>query len=124
MRLWDVQSGQSLWKWTVNEPCRACTFSVGIYILFSTLILTFDVKGDRMAAFTTDRFMENEPQLRLVDVEDEIDDLSESSHVLATFRPRINRLKWSEKNSVLIAAHEDGFIRKWNSEVFKNCLIL
>lgn len=41
VRLWDVQSGQTLFVWKTQEPCRAVKFAV----------------GDRLAAFSTDPFM-------------------------------------------------------------------
>ena len=70
-----------------------------------------------MAAFTTDRFMEHEPRLHIIDIEADLEDQTDAIKVTNGFDSRINRIKWSELNTVLIAAHEDGFLRKWDVEV-------
>ena len=70
-----------------------------------------------MAAFTTDRFMEHEPRLHIIDIEADLTDQTDAIKVTNGFDTRINRIKWSELNTVLIAAHEDGFLRKWDVEV-------
>lgn len=116
VRLWDVQTGKSLFQWKVNEQCRACSLAVGLSLSFAFCPYS-DVPGDRMAAFTTDRFMEHEPRLHIIEIEEDQEDQTNDLKNSVGFDARINRIKWAEQNTVLIAAHDDGFIRKWDAEV-------
>jgi len=74
-----------------------------------------------MAAFTTDKFMESLPALHVVDIEEDMSDQTEMAKGTVQIPCRVNRIKWSECNTVLIAAHEDGYVRKWDTEVRNSC---
>lgn len=100
VRLWDVKSGEELFCWDINVPCRACSFSI----------------GDRFAAFSTDMFMETLPSMRIISLEEDMS--NQTSEVLMLINPssQINRMKWVDFNKSIITAHDDGFVRCWDIE--------
>ena len=61
--------------------------------------------------------MENEPRLHIIEIEDDLEEQTTDLKGSVSFDARINRIKWFDQNTILIAAHEDGFIRKWDAEV-------
>ncbi len=103
MKLWDVATGKDLFTFKSQEPCRAVSLSV----------------GDRMAAYTTDQFMGQPSAIHLVNI---ADDLSEQSgDVIKSVsgpKGRITRVAWTDLNRTLVSAGEDGFVRRWDVEVY------
>lgn len=103
-RIWDITSGEQLFKFQFNEPCRAVKFAV----------------GDRMAALTTDPFMNTMSSVKLVDIADDINDQTDEIRATLTGpRGRIARVEWVDSNHTLITASEDGIIRRWDTETGK-----
>ena len=103
-RMWDMSSGSELFKFQFNEPTRAVKFNV----------------GERMAALSTDPFMENVSAIRLVNIAENIED--QSAEVVRSMtgpRGRITRLHWTDLNRSLLSASEDGMIRRWDVETGK-----
>lgn len=77
----------------------------------------FESVGERMAAFSSDKFKAAEPSFHILYIHKNIEDQTDELKLSVNVTSRINRLKWSELNSVLITAHEDGNVRKWDVEV-------
>jgi len=103
-RLWDASTGQELFQFQFHEPCRAVKFSV----------------GERLAALSTDPFMESVSAIRMVSIADNIED--QTAEVIRTIngpRGRITRLHWTDVNSTLICASEDGYVRRYDVETGK-----
>lgn len=102
VRLWDVETGKELHTFQFTEPCRAVKLSV----------------GDKMAAFTTDPFMETPSAIYIVDLADDPKD-QESEPKLKIKGPKgkISKVEWTDLNRVLITAGDDGFVRRWDAEV-------
>eukprot|EP00798_Chlamydomonas_sp_ICE-L_P017837 gene17837-24221_t len=105
VRIWQLQTGKELFRFQQGEPCRAVALSVGEGIL----------------AYTCDAFMGTPPQVHLVKLD--LEDLSQQSAkpILSIPAPRgrITHCFWSDLNRALITSHEDGFLRKWDSETGK-----
>jgi translation initiation factor 3 subunit I len=103
-RLWDMRSGSELFRFSFNEPCRAVKFSV----------------GEKLAALTTDPFMNSVSGVHIVNIAE--DPADQSGDILRSFtgpRGRIARVQWTDLNKTLITASEDGFIRRWDVETGK-----
>eukprot|EP00798_Chlamydomonas_sp_ICE-L_P007824 gene7824-1023_t len=102
VRIWQLQTGKELFRFQQGEPCRAVSLSV----------------GEGMMAYTTDAFMGTPPQIHILKLA--LDDLTQQSAkpILSIPAPRgrITRAFWADLNRVLITSHEDGFLRKWDSE--------
>jgi CRP-like cAMP-binding protein len=74
-RLWDMTSGEELFRWRFNEPTRAVKFSV----------------GERMAALSTDPFMNSVSTIRLVNIAEHAEDQTdEVVHTLNKSSPRMH----------------------------------
>jgi len=103
-RLWDVRNGRELFRFQFNEPCRAVKFSI----------------GERMAALTTDPFMESVSAIRIVNIADDLaDQTDEVIRSITGPRGRITRVHWTDLNRTLISASEDGCVRRWDVETGK-----
>lgn len=103
-RMWDMTSGEELFRWRFNEPTRAVKFSV----------------GERMAALSTDPFMNSVSAIRLVNIaEDPADQSDEVLRTLTGPRGRITRVHWTDANATLLSASEDGVVRRWDVETGK-----
>lgn len=101
-RLWSMHTGEELFRFRFNEPCRAAKFAV----------------GERMAALTTDAFMNAVSAIRIVDIAaDPADQSGEVVRSITGPRGRIARVEWTDCNRTLISASEDGFVRRWDVEV-------
>lgn len=99
-RLWEMETGKEICAWIPKVPCRGCALSV----------------GDQQAAFSTDPFMKEPPRMHIVEITD--DPLDQSDDILLTVQvpTRINRVKWTDCNTKLLTASQDGFLRKWDVE--------
>lgn len=103
-RLWDVHTGEELFKFQFNEPCRAVKFSV----------------GERLAALSTDPFMESMSAIRIVNIaEDPAEQSADVVRNLTGPRGRITRVHWSDLDRTLLSSSEDGCIRRWDVETGK-----
>ena len=103
-RLWDIRSGAELFAFRYNEPCRAVKFSI----------------GERMAALSTDPFMNSVSSIKIVNIAEDIADQTDDVvRTLTGPRGRITRLHWIDLNRTLISASEDGFVRRWDVETGK-----
>ncbi|KAG7670746.1 hypothetical protein Ndes2526B_g01501 [Nannochloris sp. 'desiccata'] len=103
-RLWDMTTGQELFKFQFNEPCRAVKYNI----------------GETMAALSTDPFMDNVSAIRIVNIAENIED--QSDEVIRSItgpRGRITRLHWTDLNRSLLSASEDGYVRRWDVETGK-----
>eukprot|EP00890_Picochlorum_soloecismus_P003875 jgi/Picsp_1/4489/NSC_06710-R1_tgf-beta receptor-interacting protein 1 len=103
-RLWDIASGEELYKFQFHEPCRAVKFNI----------------GDTMAAISSDPFMNSVSCIRLVKIADDLAD--QTDEVITKFtgpRGRITRVHWTDLNRTLISASEDGCVRRWDVETGK-----
>lgn len=103
-RLWDMRSGDELFRFSFNEPTRAVKFNL----------------GENMAAITTDPFMNNVSAIRLVNIAEDLAD--QSDEVVRTItgpRGRITRVEWTDLNKTLLTSSEDGFVRRWDAETGK-----
>lgn len=106
-RLWDVQTGSERFKFAFNEPCRAVRFAT----------------GERLAAISTDPFMNSVSAVHLVDIAEDL--AEQSGEPVRTFtgpRGRIARVHFTDLNRTLLTASEDGFIRRWDVETGKMLL--
>lgn len=108
VRIWQLQTGKELFRFQQGEPCRAVNLSV----------------GEGMMAFTTDAFMGTPPRVNIVKLD--LEDMSQQSATpilsIAAPKGRITRAFWADLNRALVTSHEDGFLRKWDSETGK-CLL-
>lgn len=102
--LWDMQTGEELYRFKFNEPCRAVRFSV----------------GEQLAAMSTDPFMQSVSAIRLIRIADDPDEqTSEEIRTMTGPRGRITRLHWTDANRTLLSSSEDGCIRRWDVETGK-----
>ncbi len=101
-KLWEVETGRCTFTFKYQVPCRAVAFSL----------------GESHAAISTDPFMSTSPGINIVAI---TEDPAEQSDVpvmqLTEFSKRINRLAFTDLNTVLISAGEDGIVRRWDVEV-------
>lgn len=103
-RMWDMTNGEELFRWQFNEPTRAVKFAV----------------GERMAALSTDPFMNSVSTIRLVNIAENVEDQTdEVVRTLTGPRGRITRVHWTDGNATLISASEDGVVRRWDVETGK-----
>lgn len=78
---------------------------------------------EQIAALSTDPFMAQEPVINLVRIaQDSADQTSEVIQQLTGFQKRITRVEFTDLNTVLVTAGEDGFVRRWDVEVLLNSL--
>ena len=102
-KLWDVMSGQCLFTWKFSPPCKAVAFSL----------------GTKLAAVSTDPFREQKPQIHLVSIADDVrDQTGDVALHFEGFDKRINRLVFTDLNRTLLSAGEDGYVRRWDVEVW------
>lgn len=107
-KLWDVESGETVFTWTFKAPCKAVAFNL----------------GETMMAASTDPFQGVEPAINIIPLSrDSEDQTSEATQRLTGFSKRINRVAFTDCNRTLISAGEDGFVRRWDVEVL-TCSIL
>lgn len=103
-KIWDVETGDCLYTYAYKQPCKAVALSL----------------GDRMAAITTDPFMSEPSAIRIVSIaEDPSESASEELLHIAGSTKRINRATFTELNTRLLTAGEDGFVRLWDVETGK-----
>jgi translation initiation factor 3 subunit I len=98
-KLWDVKTGACLFTWSFDAPCKAVAFGL----------------GDAIAAISTDPFLTQEPAIHIVRVSagQATPDILRS---LTGFKGRINRVAFTDGNASLLAAGEDGVVRRWSVE--------
>ncbi|PSC70882.1 eukaryotic translation initiation factor 3 subunit I-like [Micractinium conductrix] len=103
-RLWNMTTGEEQFRWRFNEPARACKFSV----------------GERMAAISTDPFMNNVSAIRVFNIAEDLSEQSDEELLNLTGpRGRITRLHWVDCNRSLLSSSEDGVVRRWDVETGK-----
>lgn len=102
--LWDLETGEELFRFKFNEPCRAVRFAV----------------GDRLAAVSTDPFMQSISAIRIFNIAENIEEQTdEQIRTMTGPRGRITRLHWTDCNRTLISSSEDGCVRRWDVETGK-----
>lgn len=100
-RLWDMETGDMLFRFQFNEPARAAKFSV----------------GERLAAVSTDPFMNSVSAIRIFSIADSPAEQSEEEVMRLTGpRGRITRVHWVDDNRTLLSSSEDGIVRRWDVE--------
>jgi translation initiation factor 3 subunit I len=103
-RMWSLTSGAELFKFQFNEPCRAVRFAA----------------GERLAALSTDPFMNAISAVHLVAIaEDPADQSGEILRSMTGPRGRISRVLFTDANRTLLTASEDGVVRRWDVETGK-----
>ena len=101
-KLWEVETGRNVFTFKYKAPCRAVSFSI----------------DERLAALSTDPFMATEPVINIVRLsEDPSEQSDEPVQQLTGFSKKINRVTFTDLNTVLISAGEDGIVRRWDVEV-------
>lgn len=103
VRLWEMETGEELFQFRRKEPCRAVSFST----------------GERMAAFSCDPFMQAPATMQIVAIEEDMEDQEDEPITILEPPTKIYRLTWTDQNREIIAAHEDGFMRRWDVETGK-----
>ena len=90
-----------LFRFQFNEPARAAKFSV----------------GERLAAVSTDPFMNSVSAIRIFSIADSPAEQSEEEVMRLTGpRGRITRVHWVDDNRTLLSSSEDGIVRRWDVE--------
>ncbi|KAK9866185.1 hypothetical protein WJX84_002050 [Apatococcus fuscideae] len=104
-RLWDVETGESLFKFQFQEPCRAVDFSL----------------GDDMAAISSDPFMAAPANIHIVRIEADISnqDATPVRTMSSDKSGRVSRVQFTDLNKTLLTSSEDGCLRRWDVEVGK-----
>ena len=75
--------------------------------------------SNRMAAFSTDPFMDSVPAINIVKITaDPAEQTSDVEVKLEGFKGRMNRVAWTDLDETLISAGEDGVLRRWSVEVW------
>ena len=99
-----MQDGRELFRFGFNEPARAARFSV----------------GERLAAISTDPFMNSVSAIRLFDIAADPEEQTANEVLNLTGpRGRITRLHWTDNNRMLLSSSEDGMVRRWDVEAGK-----
>jgi translation initiation factor 3 subunit I len=102
-KLWDVRTGACHFTWNFDAPCKAVAFAL----------------GDGMAAISTDPFLSKEPAIHLVRVAGPGQADPDILRSLSGFKGRINRVAFTDGNAHMLAAGEDGTVRRWDVEAGK-----
>lgn len=101
-KLWEVETGKCLYTFKFQAPCRAVSFSI----------------NEKLAALSTDNFMSIPPVINVVRIADDSADQSDEVKLqLSDFSKRITRVAFTDLDTVLISAGEDGIVRRWDLEV-------
>ncbi|KAJ9527349.1 hypothetical protein QJQ45_025617 [Haematococcus lacustris] len=104
VKIWDMQTGKTLFTVQMKEPCRAVNLSA----------------GEGLLAFTTDAFMGSQPKIHLLKHEADISMQTDKTVAEINAPPgRITRVYWSDMNRTLVTSHDQGWVRKWDSETGK-----
>lgn len=102
--LWDVNTGEEQWRIDFRQPCRAVRFSV----------------GEQFAAISIDPFMQDVSAVHILPIaEDPVAQKKAPLRSLTGIRGRIARVEWTDANSTLLTASEDGVVRRWDVETGK-----
>jgi translation initiation factor 3 subunit I len=103
VRIWDLQTGTELYKHSIEQPCRAVDLSV----------------GEQQLVFSADSFnsakQDKQPTIHICKIKG---DKFDTVHEITCSRGRITRVYFAEMNRVLLSSHDDGFLRKWDAEVW------
>jgi translation initiation factor 3 subunit I len=99
-KLWDVRTGACHFTWSFDAPCKAVAFGL----------------GDGLAAISTDPFLSKEPAIHIVRVSGASQAAPDILASLTGFKGRINRVAFTDGNASLLAAGEDGVVRRWDVE--------
>jgi WD40 repeat protein len=102
LRIWELQTGKSLFEFQLGAPCRSVDLAV----------------GDHLLAFTTDSFTQSPPSIHIVNHEADISEQTDKK-ILTIVAPkgRTTRVYWADENRSLISSHDGGFLRRWDVEV-------
>ena len=91
-----------MYTFAYRQPCKAVALAL----------------GDRMAAISTDPFMTEPSAIRIVSIaEDPRDCTSDPLVQIPGSTKRFNRVAFTELNTRLLTAGEDGYVRLWDVEV-------
>mmetsp|Transcript_93 Transcript_93/g.148 ORF Transcript_93/g.148 Transcript_93/m.148 type:complete len:328 (+) Transcript_93:115-1098(+) len=107
VRVWDMQTGETMYTWKMGEPCRAINLSV----------------GEKLLAYTTDAFMGTSPMVHVVKFDHDSSQMS-AKPVMQMIAPkgRITRVYWTDMNRSMVTSHDGGFMRKWDTETGQQIL--
>lgn len=107
VRLWDVTGGQELFKFQFHAPCRSVSYSF----------------GEELLVTTQDQFMSHKPHISILRVPRDIEEQEEYAEPLRRIElqmpGRVTRAAFSPVNDTIITTHEDGHIRRWDTETGK-----
>ena len=102
MRIWELQTGKSLFEFQLGSPCRAVDLAI----------------GDHLLAFTTDQFTQSPPSIHIVNHEADISEQTDKKLLtIVCPKGRATRVFWADQNRSLISSHDGGFLRRWDVEV-------
>ncbi len=95
-----MRTGACHFTWSFDAPCKAVAFGL----------------GDGLAAISTDPFLSKEPAIHIVRVSGASQAAPDIMASLTGFKGRINRVAFTDGNASLLAAGEDGVVRRWDVE--------
>lgn len=105
VKLWNVQSGEEVYHFEYDSPCRSVSFSL----------------GEERILLTTDAFMGTPPAVRIIKHSHDIE-AQEHEEVLTVqdVHPgRITRAIWGHNNKHFLTSCEDGRMRQFDTETGK-----
>lgn len=105
LRIWKVQTGRQLFEIKYREPCRATALSL----------------GEELTVVTTDKFMGRSSSIHILGLaRDLVNCEAQDKLTIEVDRYRIMRAFFHDVNRQLITAHEDGSVRRWDTETGKH----
>ena len=105
VRLWNVEDGTERFKFEFSEPCRAVSFST----------------GEQLAVCSSDAFMGSAPSLHILKIAEDPRDqtMAPLKTMMMDDKGRITRAFFTPLNDQIISSHEDGTLKRWDTETGK-----
>ena len=111
VRLWNVTSGEEYYKWEFHAPSRSVSLSL----------------GEELAVTTQDQFMQRKAQISVLKLAEDPHDQGtgvyanpiQTIEMTNVAGRHITRAAFSPANDTILTCHDDGHIRRWDTETGK-----